>query len=521
MNIDLAELIIKEIVAKGVKTFCVAPGGRCAPFVEVLSRAKNLEVLYFFDERAAGFFAVGRAEAEGRAVAIITTSGTALAELLPSVIESHYSGFPLVLLTSDRPVSHRKEGCPQTLKKPLNLFKEYVERSVSVEKKEDVDINSWLPYKGSLHLNISFDKPLLDRKCHSTFFEVQNSNSFYPSQTPLKKTELDSFFKKSQSPILLIGGLRTEEQKAVNEFLKNYKGLIYAEPFSHITEHPNLLLSGERILSYGAKEKIFDGVIRMGFIPRCNFWKDLEKNSLPVLNLSSPPFYSGISRESLNSPLRGTLPLLQHYDISLNDKFQRLKDYDRKQFKKWQGFLKSYPESEPYWIKKLHDSFPNNASLFLGNSLPIRLWDLISSSKKSFKLRGQVGVNGIDGLISRFLGGCRHSEENIAIIGDLSTLYDISALWKSEERPPFALYVVNNFGGQIFSQLFSNTYFLNQHHLSFQPLAKMWGLDYQLFKSSSSFYLKKSKKSILVEIHPDEISTKECLDAYQSIWEVD
>ena len=521
MNIDLAEYTIKKLVNNGVQTFCVAPGGRCAPFIEVLSCAKNLEVLYFFDERSAGFFAIGRSERDKKPVALVTTSGTALAELLPSAIESYYSGFPLVFLTSDRPVSYGEKGCPQTLKNPLEIFKGYVKSSFSIIKQEDLNLDSWSPQQGSLHLNVSFQEPLLDRKCTPLHFEQPSSIPFYPSRSLLKKSSLDSFFKISKKPLLLIGGLRQEEQSSVRNFLKDYKGFVYAEPFSCINPCKNILLSGERILSFGEKEKIFDGVIRLGSLPRCRFWRNLENNSLPVLNLSSPPFYPGISRSSFNSPLQETLPLLNNYKHLMEWEDQDFKNHDRHQFKQWQEILKSYPESEPHWVKILQDSLPENSSLFLGNSLPIRLWDLVCSSEKSVQLRGQAGVNGIDGLISRFLGGCDPSKENIALIGDLSALYDFSALWKAKERLSFTLIIMNNFGGHIFSQLFSNPSFLNQHKLDFAPMAKMWDLEYQLFQSSSLFSFKGAKKPLLIEIRPDENSTKECLRAYKSLWKTD
>lgn len=518
MNIDLATSIIKQMIETGVQTFCIAPGGRCAPFIDVLSKSKNINVLYFIDERSAGFFALGRSEVERRPVALVTTSGTALAELLPSVIESYYSGLSLVLLTADRPVSHAQRGCPQTLEYPLDIFKNYTNQSIALSKEEDLKSISWTPSKGNLHLNVSFDQPLIDKNYQSQSFKIPELKSFYPPGFSLDSSKLDSFFQKSKKPLLLVGGLRKKEKEIVKDFLKSYEGFVYAEPFSHISFCKNLLLSGERILYYGEKEKIFDGIVRLGSIPRCSFWRDLDKNSLPVLNLSSPPFYSGLSKDSLNSSLKETLPLLAKYRSLMEWKDRKFKDKDLNQFKKWQEILKTYPESEPYWIKLVQSSLSEKSSVFLGNSLPVRLWDLVSSGEKFLELRGQAGVNGIDGLISRFLGGCEPLKENVAVLGDLSTLYDMSALWKSEDYPRFTLIVINNFGGQIFSQLFSNASFLNQHDLNFEPVAKMWNLDYKLFESSSLYYFKRPQKSNLIEIRPDNEDTKKCLKAYQSLW---
>ena len=88
--------MVARLRAAGVRTFCVCPGGRNAPLVEALEPlpADGLEVLSFFDERSAGFFALGRARRDAGPVAVVTTSGTAAAELLPAMVEAHYSAVP-------------------------------------------------------------------------------------------------------------------------------------------------------------------------------------------------------------------------------------------------------------------------------------------------------------------------------------------------------------------------------------------------------------------------------------------
>src|SRR5690606_31248323 len=102
------------------------PGGRNAPFVFLLSENKNFRVHSAFDERGAGFYALGLSQARGRPTAVITTSGTAVAEVLPAVIEAHYTGTPLVVVSADRPQRMRGSGAPQTIEQK-NIFGAYVE----------------------------------------------------------------------------------------------------------------------------------------------------------------------------------------------------------------------------------------------------------------------------------------------------------------------------------------------------------------------------------------------------------
>jgi len=143
-NVDVARRLIDDVRALGVVDFCVCSGSRNAPLIAVMNDAYS-----FVDERSAGFFAVGRARRDERPVAVITTSGTAVAELLPAAVEAYYSGVPLVLITADRPARYRGTGAPQAIEQEA-IFGVYAARSID-------DWNRRMP----LHINVEFDEPLL------------------------------------------------------------------------------------------------------------------------------------------------------------------------------------------------------------------------------------------------------------------------------------------------------------------------------------------------------------------------
>lgn len=101
-NQAVASAVVARLRATGVRTFCLCPGGRNAPLIEALEPlAGDLELLSFFDERSAGFFALGRSRRDRLPVAVVTTSGTAAAELLPVMVEAHYSAVPVIAVTAD------------------------------------------------------------------------------------------------------------------------------------------------------------------------------------------------------------------------------------------------------------------------------------------------------------------------------------------------------------------------------------------------------------------------------------
>jgi 2-succinyl-5-enolpyruvyl-6-hydroxy-3-cyclohexene-1-carboxylate synthase len=157
-NIRAAHELLRSVRERGVRDFSVCAGSRNSPLLAVLGTESatspalddRLHVVSFVDERSASFFALGRIKLLGRPAAVVTTSGTAVAELLPATIEAYYSGLPLILITADRPARYRGTGAPQTIDQ-LGIFGRYA----------TTELASWRA-DGPLHLNIEFDEPLID-----------------------------------------------------------------------------------------------------------------------------------------------------------------------------------------------------------------------------------------------------------------------------------------------------------------------------------------------------------------------
>jgi len=165
-NLDVARRLIDDVRAAGANEFCVCAGSRNSPLLVILSeregppaqerrgsladaRDDSLKIFSFVDERSAAFFALGRSKLHGNPVAVVTTSGTAVAEMLPAAIEAYYSGIPLILISADRPARFRGTGAPQSIEQ-IGLFGVYA----------DTSLEAWTRTK-PLHLNVEFDEPLL------------------------------------------------------------------------------------------------------------------------------------------------------------------------------------------------------------------------------------------------------------------------------------------------------------------------------------------------------------------------
>src|ERR1700755_179052 len=111
----LASAFVEELARGGLKRAVVSPGSRSTPLAVALWRESAIEVAVILDERSAGFFALGAAQATGEPVALLCTSGTALANYHPAVAEADLSALPLIVLSADRPPELRGVGAGQVI----------------------------------------------------------------------------------------------------------------------------------------------------------------------------------------------------------------------------------------------------------------------------------------------------------------------------------------------------------------------------------------------------------------------
>ena len=302
-------------------------------------------------------------------------------------------------------------------------------------------------------------------------------------------------------------------RKNMEELLQYFSRPIYTEALSGLRQSPKLqpliLKSGESILNWILENKKTDGIIRFGRRPCLRFWKDLEKPGfkLPVLSVSDQA-YSGLA----GLPLAVSFPLFFKWMKSRSavKKFvptdPKVFAEDKKQSRALSKLLRLRPLSEPGLIRRLSQKIPGGSLVFLGNSLPIREWNLsaVYHPDRKLKYKGQRGANGIDGMLSHFLGLAQADRQNWCLIGDLTCLYDLSAPWVFSQMDPKIkcfIVVINNLGGQIFSTLFSDPVFLNSHNLRFKKWAEMWNFNY--------YYIRKWPKKLnftspaIIEIAPE------------------
>ena len=306
------------------------------------------------------------------------------------------------------------------------------------------------------------------------------------------------------SDLILIGGLAARHHDRVREFCLASMAPVYAEPLSGLREDDalrDLLIHNERMLGRGG----FDRVIRIGNVPTVRYWRDLDESlsDVHMTSYSDLPF-AGLSRGEV-SPIGQLRP-------AAGDPRPDLIAEDRMMSERFGAILREEKDSELALFRDLSQRIPRNARIYIGNSLPIREWDLAATrEQRGFTIEANRGANGIDGQLSTFFGWCAPGAENWCVVGDLTAIYDANAPWVVPQLDAkFTIVIVNNGGGRIFARVPSlrrldagirERLIENAHAIQFDAWAESWSI-----------------AGRVIELRPDADATKRAWQRYDALW---
>lgn len=496
MNLLLAHTVLQQMYLQGVREIAVCAGARNAAFVHLLQSNHPFQVYSFFDERAASFFALGVCKRSSRPCAVLTTSGTAVSETYSAVIEAHYTGLPLVIVSADRPKSYRGSCAPQAIEQQ-GIFGVYA-HTVDIDALEN---SSFVLCQNKVtHLNVCFDEPLID--ADSKLPQWQEVMAAVSSDCEVRpSTRLQELLREAKNPLVIVGALSPSTAVAVAEKLSQQSIALYLEATSNISRSfPTQIRHLDKV-----KPGSFDAVIRVGLVPTTRFWRDLEKNPIATISFSDVPF-PGLSWDK---QVPESIATFLATEFEARYRFESLLEADRLSASRLQRLFELYPNSEPAMIRALSQCTTTSDDVFIGNSLPIRFWDLAAQSPA--RLYCNRGVNGIDGLISTAFGSAEASRRMWVVLGDLSALYDLNSLAMIPSNlSDIKICVVNNGGGKIFHRMFGNALFENRHNLNFANWAEMFGWDY----ANTLAEVDRSQTRQIIELQPSQRCTDEFLDAW-------
>tara|TARA_B100000700_G_C15053484_1_gene861564 strand:+ start:2065 stop:3765 length:1701 start_codon:yes stop_codon:yes gene_type:complete len=480
-----------------MKTIVICPGSRSAPLAcaaSFLAKKNALEVQTCIDERSAGFFALGVSAASSTPTAVITTSGTAVANLLPAAVEADRSCHPIFFISADRPGRLKDCGANQTVNqeeflRPVSryVFNTPLEGLHKINQQQFITLLSelWLQvtkFPGPVHLNIPFEEPIhpslneqedVFRGWHPEDFEIiqlQEKDSLPKIYPSLNKIPLFDDFNKEG--IIIVGPWRGDENRlgsyktSLDLFQKMCDWPIFADPLSGIDSSQRGLIGYWDLMiddRFCHKYKSLQ-ILRLGPMPASRGlerWlasinsnqiliSEGDSRNLDPLKVSSQfnagfeywynqLIFSGNSFKPIELKLIGELLEKDRSIDNLLDKELKLN-----------GNI-----NEPTLARFLSDVIPTSIPIMLSASSPIRDWITFAGMKTlSRRIFGFRGASGIDGTLSMGMGLSNYLGKIILVTGDLSLMHDSNGwLFARDKKIKLIVLLIDNFGGGIFHQL--------------------------------------------------------------------
>lgn len=467
---SLSNWIIDTLVQHGITKFCIAPGSRSTPLAIAAADHPQADITVHFDERGLGFYALGCSMATKKPTAIITTSGTAVANLYPAVMEAFHSNVPLIILTADRPHELRDCGANQAIDQVkffANCIRAQTDLSPHLDEKNLRSIisqNVFQSHQGPVHINCPFQEPLYAPQIFSSKDPVHFS---FPTLVA-KPLHVDA-----KRGVILLGNINEDPTHVLN-LAKRLQWPVFADLLSQARRTP----TPEQIRNFPINEKP-DFILHFGdrFISKhlLEWAKDTPMAHVsPHPSLQDPSRRLSMRIQSDIAPFCDTftadtdpewLPLLQELDRNttqiINDHFEK-------------------PFTEAHAIRNL----PNNRPIFFGNSMPIREADQFYFPEKAPPIFANRGSSGIDGNIATIAGLAAGLKSPIlAFIGDQTALHDLNS-FPLIKKHQILLIISNNYGGAIFDHLpvskspHLDRLFTAAHSWNFEGAANMFDIPY-------------------------------------------
>jgi 2-succinyl-5-enolpyruvyl-6-hydroxy-3-cyclohexene-1-carboxylate synthase len=479
---ELAHAVIDALLDAGVTDLVLAPGSRNAPLAFAAYDAEQAGAIRLhtrIDERTAGFLALGMTKA-GRRAAVMCTSGTAVANLLPAVMEAAHSAIDLVVVTADRPERLRGTGASQTTDQQyvfgrfarcLDIARpEELQRiSEPPDSRRDMGLPADLvdpeldriPRSVVLHLNVQFDLPLTPTSpwapADPEFTRGPAVGRCQMDFSTTREARLESgapTIPTGPRTVVIAGDDAGPRARQIAEVAG---WPLFAEPTSGSRTGPNALRAYRLLLGTDLGESI-ERVIVAGH----------PTLSRPISNLLDRPDVEVISLHTqgiwADRPFR---VMAAHHDIHVQPGtdtawLDSWLEADKTVSRAIDQLLRNEPDLTPHEVAgAVSAAVPAGGLLFVGASSPIRDLDLMARPWVVGQRRKAIanrGLAGIDGTISSAIGAALARPEgtrNLALMGDVTFLHDAGALviGPEEPRPDLTIVVVNDDGGSIFTML--------------------------------------------------------------------
>ncbi|MBT7608659.1 MAG: 2-succinyl-5-enolpyruvyl-6-hydroxy-3-cyclohexene-1-carboxylic-acid synthase [Bacteriovoracaceae bacterium] len=566
-NLLYSRLILDQLFKYGIKNFIISPGLRNAPLMIALKKLDDIHVSVSIDERAAGYMALGQYKATGVPSVLICTSGTAMANYYPAIIEAQKTNTSIIIISADRPKELHNESSNQTMDQ-INIFKTLTKSTLNLPI-QDQGISLQSSYtqveryirkalaEEVIHLNFPFREPLdttqvfISKQLIQEFHVLINSS---PSRLITKDNsvvKLDKNLYKDKNGLLVIGELNSH---LTNAELEEFRLFIKSCPWPKILDITTSLKYGFSLEDnnfpsfdhpevYNAfQDNCPDLVVHLGGKLTSKKYHEFIYNcQAQIINISqdknSEKALSRVNQYISMKPHEFAYHCLkQEIIFSLRDEnyLPAIKALIEPIITTKVTLIDDAPLTFPKISKHIVEVIAENSDLYLANSTTIRSFDSYSSfeKKKQIRIMTHRGVSGIEGFLAASLAFHKAKEKKmptVLVLGDVSFLHDLNSLNLIKEsnisQNSFVIILINNFGGGIFTLVpFKDDHNImpwmtTPHEYQFDKICETFGIrhdfvfDFETFENLFTKALKRSGPQIL-EL---KVDNKSDLDIYQKL----
>ena len=502
-----------ELRRCGLRDVVISPGSRSTP-LSMVAYAAPLNTYIDIDERGAAFFALGLAKASGRPVAVIATSGTAVANYLPAVMEAQSSRVPLVVLSTDRPLRLQGLGAPQTCDQvkvfgdSVRLFREMPEPRADVASiafarqaareamaaAAGVAEGSLGSGGGSLldaapvHLNFPVDEPLKPDLTQPGLFEIGRVAQTERDLQPRLGGWLALGPNRARDIVNLLDGKRVVAvcgercftgsggMRNLLRFAEAFQIPLLADPLSQLREQDERLVIDNYDSFLGHEDApATDVVIRFGRWPiskRLTQWFERTRPMQIVVDPRDTRDFTCATDMFVRTTPGGFASALldarERMGVQPGEAASAGADaWVAANAEARERILTVAGEPalhEGTVVRALLAGVPDGTLVFAGNSMAVRALDtFMLKQDRKLPVLCNRGLNGIDGTLSAAFGAAQHFDQTVVLVGDITALHDVNALALQGEmllqertghtRPSIVVVCMENGGGAIFDML--------------------------------------------------------------------
>lgn len=497
-NVRAALALLRGLRERGLRRLVLCPGSRSAPLALAagLFAEQGLDLWTGIDERSAAFLALGFGRHDGVPAAVVTTSGTAVANLLPAVVEADYGAVPLLLLTADRPQRLKGCGANQTVNQDAFL-RASVRRfhSADPEGLGSMDHqaiaalahSAWQHCQGApmgpVHLNLPFEEPL-----HASAALIERLQRELALETKLVVTRAESSssvarpvaqrLDPDQPGVVVVGpwrgspaalpafaeGVRRWQQRSgwpvladALSGLRGWPGLRLVQGYDLLLAEGHHLPAAPQLLRLGpvpASRRLQNWMLRCG--PSQLLIQEQDPRNLDALGCATWQDTDGLASWLQGWPAATWDQAPPESSQSWSERWFALEQILQHRLEA--SFRSPCPLSEPALAHRLSAQLPPGLPVLLANSSPVRDWESFSAAGAPHRpVHAFRGASGIDGTLSLAAALAAASDQLLLISGDLALLHDANGwLWREQLQARgkrLTVLVIDNCGGGIFEQL--------------------------------------------------------------------